>query len=84
MTLATLLSAALCLLPVLCLLGALFFLDSYELVPARLIVAMLVVGMAAAGASYVVNGTLIDALGSDLEPYTRHVSPLVEECCNMK
>lgn len=79
MTLATLLSAALCLLPVLCLLGALFSLDSYELAPPRLIVAMLVAGMAAAGASYVANGALIDALGSALEPYTRQVSPLVEE-----
>lgn len=79
MTVATLLSAALCLLPVLCFLAALFFLDSYELVPLRLIVAMLGVGMAAAGASYLANAALIGALGSDLEPYTRHVSPLVEE-----
>ena len=79
MTVATLLSAALCLVPVLGLLAALWLLDSYELVPPRLIVAMLFVGAAAAGASYVVNGVLINALGSSLEPYTRQVSPIVEE-----
>ena len=79
MTVVTLVSAALCLVPVLCFLSALLFLDSYELAPPRLIVAMLVVGAGATGASYVVNGALISALGSDLEPYTRQISPLVEE-----
>ena len=79
MTATSLLAAALCLVPVLALLAALWFLDSYELVSPRLILAMLVVGAAAAGASYLVNGALIGALGSELEPYTRQVSPLVEE-----
>ena len=67
------------LLPVLCFLGALVYLDSYKLVSLRAVVALVAVGMAVAGASYVVNVQLLGAFPIDFAVFTRYVSPVLEE-----
>ncbi|MBS0326742.1 MAG: PrsW family intramembrane metalloprotease [Proteobacteria bacterium] len=67
------------LLPVLGFLAALFWLDSYGLVAARIVIAVIVAGFAAAGVCYEVNGALIGWTGLDFVTYSRYVGPLVEE-----
>ena len=67
------------LLPVLCFLGALLYLDSYKLVSLRAVVAVVAFGMAVAGASYVVNVQLLGVFPIDFAVFTRYVSPLSEE-----
>ena len=74
-----LLPALVALLPVLSFLAALLYLDSYKLVELRAVIAVVAGGAAVAGASYVVNGQLLDALAIDFTPYTRYVAPLTEE-----
>jgi RsiW-degrading membrane proteinase PrsW (M82 family) len=74
-----LLPAAIALLPVLCFLGALVWLDSYKLVRPGLVLVTIAAGAVAAGASYFVNATLIDATGLALGAYSRYVAPLTEE-----
>jgi RsiW-degrading membrane proteinase PrsW (M82 family) len=76
---ALLVPALVSLLPVLGLLGALVFFDSYKLVPLAQVVALIAAGAAVAVLAYPVNGALIGLLGMDLQPYSRYVSPLVEE-----
>src|SRR5258708_18863699 len=74
-----LIRAGLGLLPVLCFLSALLFLDSYKLVKLRSVVLVVALGAIAAGASYVIHGPLLrgDALAFDtLPPY---VPPPIEE-----
>ena len=67
------------LLPVLLFLLALVWLDSYKLVSMRLVVTVMVWGVLAAVACYLVNGALIPRAGLPIEGYARYVAPLVEE-----
>ena len=67
------------LLPVLSFLAALLYLDSYKLVSLRAIVALVAGGAAVAGASYLLNVRLLDALPIDFTLITRYVSPFSEE-----
>jgi RsiW-degrading membrane proteinase PrsW (M82 family) len=67
------------LLPVLCFLGALVWLDSYKLVSLRTVVLVLACGVAAALAAYAANGRMLDALGIDFAAFSRYVAPVVEE-----
>jgi RsiW-degrading membrane proteinase PrsW (M82 family) len=74
-----LVSGLVALLPVLCFLGALLYLDGYKLVTLRTIFALVACGAVAAGASFVVNAVAFEALGLDLPRFMRYVSPLTEE-----
>jgi RsiW-degrading membrane proteinase PrsW (M82 family) len=76
---AWLLPLAIALLPVLCFLGALVWLDSYKLVRPRLVAATIAAGAVAAGLSYWVNLALLDATGLGLSTYARYLAPPVEE-----
>jgi RsiW-degrading membrane proteinase PrsW (M82 family) len=77
---ATLVSHALVgLLPVLLFLLVLVWLDSYKLVAMRVVVAIVVCGVAVAMGCYYLNGWLIGRLGLDLASYSRYVGPVVEE-----
>jgi RsiW-degrading membrane proteinase PrsW (M82 family) len=67
------------LLPVLVFLAALVYFDSFKLVGLRTVFAAMAVGGAAAGASYFLNSALLDALRIDFVPYSRYVSPWLEE-----
>ena len=67
------------LVPVACFLGILVALDSYKLVKLRNVLAVLAAGAAIAGASYGINGELLDRLDIDFITYTRYVAPPLEE-----
>jgi protease PrsW len=73
------LKAPVALLPVLIFLGALVYLDSFRLVSFYTVLRLLLMGVAAAAASYFVNGFAIDFLGFDFAGYTRYGAPVVEE-----
>jgi len=66
--------------PVLTFLASLLYLDSYKLVKLRTVLALVLWGALAAGASYVVNTLLLDATRLDLATFSRYVAPVVEEC----
>ena len=66
-------------LPVLLFLGVLIYLDSYKLVRLRWVVFTIVLGGAAAAASYTANGMLLSRLAMDFTTYSRYVAPVVEE-----
>ena len=66
-------------LPVLIFLGVLIYLDSYKLVRVRWVVFAILIGGAAATASYAANGLLLSHLAMDFTTYSRYVSPVVEE-----
>lgn len=67
------------LLPVVTFLLLLVYLDSYQMVRVRLVVAMTVAGGVVAGLCYVLNGHLMTLLGMNLVHYSRWVAPVVEE-----
>jgi RsiW-degrading membrane proteinase PrsW (M82 family) len=67
------------LLPVLGFLGTLLWLDSYKLVKLRTVVLVVAGGALTAGASYLVNGALVDVLDLEFGTYSRTIAPLVEE-----
>jgi RsiW-degrading membrane proteinase PrsW (M82 family) len=67
------------LVPVVCFLGVLVALDSYKLVKLRNVLAVLAAGAAIAGASYGINGELLDRLDIEFITYTRYVAPPMEE-----
>jgi RsiW-degrading membrane proteinase PrsW (M82 family) len=67
------------LVPVACFLGVLVALDSYKLVKLRNVLAVLAAGAAIAGASYGINGELLDRLDIEFITYTRYVAPPMEE-----
>jgi RsiW-degrading membrane proteinase PrsW (M82 family) len=72
------LSLAIGLLPVLVFLIALVGLDSYKLVRLSSVVWMLVLGAAAAGASFIVNRAILEqGVGTDI--LARYLAPLIEE-----
>lgn len=72
-------SALVALLPVLCFLAALLYLDSYKLVKLRTVVAVVASGAIVAGFGFFLNAWLLGLLGIDLASYTRYVGPVVEE-----
>jgi RsiW-degrading membrane proteinase PrsW (M82 family) len=74
-----LLRAAIGLLPVVCFLVALMAMDSYKLVSLRLVAAVIALGAASAGLSYVANVSMLAGLGLELDIYARSVGPLFEE-----
>ena len=67
------------LLPVLCFLTCLVYLDSYKLVSIRWVVGVIVVGGLIAGASYIVHSSTLVHTNIDFTRYTRYYSPLIEE-----
>src|SRR5215213_5142902 len=67
------------LLPVVLFLGALIYFDSFKVVRARAIFVAAGAGMLAAFAGYWLNGYLLDNFDIDYVPYSRWVSPWLEE-----
>ena len=67
------------LLPVLLFLLALLWLDSYKLVTMRVVVTVVALGVAAAGACYLANGLLFQASGLDFSAFSHYVGPVTEE-----
>jgi len=65
--------------PVLCLLALLMLMDSFKLVPIRLVLQALAAGAAAALAALLLHMLLIDALGVPIPIITRVIAPVVEE-----
>jgi RsiW-degrading membrane proteinase PrsW (M82 family) len=64
---------------VLVFLAALVYLDSFKLVSLRSVLVAMVVGAAAAGSSYFLNGALLDLLRVEFVTYSRYASPWLEE-----
>ena len=79
MTADFLIHALLGLLPVSSFLAALVYLDSYKLVPIRLVLITIGMGCVAAVISYPINYAGIQVAGLEFSFYTRYVAPLVEE-----
>jgi RsiW-degrading membrane proteinase PrsW (M82 family) len=73
------LHALLGLLPVCCFLAALVYLDSYKLVPLKWVIGVIVLGCAAAAASYPLSLVGLRWLGIEFVAYTRYVAPFIEE-----
>ena len=71
--------ALLGLLPVCCFLAALMYLDSYKLVPIRLIIATILLGCGMAVASYPLNVAGLEWFDIEFIAYTRYVAPFIEE-----
>ena len=67
-------------LPVLLFLAALRLLDSYKLVPGRMLLESLVAGSLAAGVAYVANRLLLDVAHVDRVLLTSAFAPTIEEC----
>lgn len=67
------------LLPVCAFLSALFFLDSYKLVPPGTLFASLGAGCLAALLAYPVNVLLMQAIWLPFDSFSRYVAPLTEE-----
>jgi len=72
-------SALVGLAPVVCFLAALLLLDSYKLVRPRLVVGVVVAGMAAGVVAYLANGAILEATQVPFTGYTRYGAPLLEE-----
>ena len=71
--------ALLCLLPALCFLTALYYLDSYKLVHPGLLMAVMGAGIVAAALGYLVNRGLLAHWPFERAAYPRYVSPVLEE-----
>jgi RsiW-degrading membrane proteinase PrsW (M82 family) len=67
------------LLPVSCFLAALVYLDSYKLVPIKLVLAVILAGFGTAALSYPVSLVWLDLIGVDFTTYTRYIAPAFEE-----
>jgi RsiW-degrading membrane proteinase PrsW (M82 family) len=67
------------LIPVLVFLATLVYLDSYKLVSLKVVLAIIVTGGVAAGASYLVNGELLEALQIPFIQFSRYLAPAIEE-----
>ena len=74
-----LLPALVGLLPVLCFLGALLYLDSYKLVKLREVIAVVACGSVVAGASYAINAEVLDLVEIEFKIFSRYVAPVTEE-----
>ncbi len=79
MTIDLVLHLLLGLLPVSCVLAALVYLDSYKLVPIRLVLTVILLGCGTAALSYPVSLFWLDLVGIDFTAYTRYVAPAFEE-----
>jgi protease PrsW len=73
------LNAAAALAPVVCLLGGLVLMDSFKLVPARVIAQALGAGALAAGLGLVSQRLLLEAAGVPMPLLTRAIAPVLEE-----
>ena len=73
------LHALLGLLPVMCFLGALVYLDSYKLVRVRWILATIAIGGILAASSHLIHTSVLDATQMEYTQYVRYVSPPIEE-----
>ncbi len=71
--------ALLGLLPVICFLTGLVYLDSYKLVGIRWVIGIIIAGSVVAGAGYLMNSALLALLDVDFITYTRYISPFIEE-----
>lgn len=71
--------ALLGLLPVMCFLAALVWLDSYKLVRVRLVLGTIALGCVAAAISYPANSAALQLTQIDFVAYTRYFAPLIEE-----
>lgn len=80
MTPEILLRAPVGLLPVLVFLFVLVYMDSYKLVSLRSVLGVIFFGCLTAVAAYYINPQVMGLLELDFQPYSRYVSPLVEEC----
>jgi RsiW-degrading membrane proteinase PrsW (M82 family) len=67
------------LLPVLIFLMILVYMDSYKLVSLKSVVVVIVLGGLTALAAMYINGWLLGVFDMPLKPYSRYVSPIVEE-----
>ena len=74
-----LIHALLGLLPVICFLGGLVYLDSYRLVGIRWVLGTIATGGLIAGLSYFLNDWLIAALDIEFTTYSRYLAPFIEE-----
>ncbi len=75
----SMIAALLCLLPVLCFLATLFWLDSYQLVRPGLVVVVLAGGVAAAVLAFFVNQALLGRIAIEQLTYSRYIAPVIEE-----
>ncbi len=71
--------ALLGLLPVICFLTGLVYLDSYKLVGIRWVIGIIIAGSVVAGAGYLMNSALLALLDVDFITYIRYISPFIEE-----
>ncbi len=67
------------LLPVVIFLVVLVYMDSYKLVSLKAVLLVIGLGGLTALVAMFINGGLLDLLGMPIKPYSRYVSPLVEE-----
>src|SRR3984893_10672863 len=67
------------LLPVLGFLAVLLYLDSYKLVKLRAVITIVAAGALIAGASYVINGSVLHLARIDMTYFSRYVAPVTEE-----
>ena len=74
-----LLRALVGLLPVLCFLAVLLYLDSYKLVKLRTVIAVVGCGIVAAGAAYLLHWIILTRVEIDVTPFARYVAPVTEE-----
>ena len=72
-------SAIVGLLPVLALLAALLYLDSYKLVKLRAVIAVVGCGAVVAAFCYILNAYLLALFAMDLRTFSRYVGPVTEE-----
>ena len=79
MILHWILRSTMALLPVLVFLGALIYFDSFKVVRAKAIIIAAAAGMLAAFAGYWINGFLLDHSDIGYVPYSRWISPWLEE-----
>lgn len=75
----SLVPALVCLLPALCFLTALYYLDSYKLVHPGLLMSVMAAGIAAAALAYLINRGLLAHWPFERAAYPRYVSPVLEE-----
>ena len=71
--------ALLGLLPVICFLAGLVYLDSYKLVGIRWVIGIIVAGGVTAGIGYLINSYFLDLLEVEFTTYIRYISPFIEE-----
>ena len=66
-------------LPVLCFLASLIYLDSYKLVRLRAVLCAILAGAAAAGVSLLIDIALLQDLAIARPVFVRYVAPVLEE-----